>query len=133
MTSNMKDREPRRLPLKAATAVASIVLMVGGGEVFREGIIDESNARDQVELTHPHPNTQLVTQAKAAVAFTETQNTPSFTEVNKAAQDVLDRDRVFDIALDENKVYQSGKKKLNFGAGGFIAGYLLLMGNILHS
>lgn len=129
----MKDREPRKLPLKAATFVSGAVLVVGGGGFAHEGIINISEAREQVEQTHPRPDYQLVMSAKPTILFTESQNTPASSEVRTAAQTIINQDKAFNEALHNNKLYKKSDRKFYGGMAGIIGGMILLAGVALHS
>ncbi len=125
----MRDREPRKLQLKAATVVTSLVLIAGGGGVTLEGMRDDLEARDQVEQIHPRPDNQSLNNAGAAIAFTETQNTPAFIEVRTAAQRVINQDKAFAQAFDENSLHQKAEREFYSGMGAIMAGLFVMMGS----
>ena len=121
----------RHLQLKAAGLFAGAVLVVGGGIGVFEGVVDESRARDQVEQTLPQPDVHLVADAKAAVPFLERNNTPSFLETRAAVQDVLNKDKAFDAALDDNSLFKRSEKEFYVGTGAFFGGLFTLVGILL--
>lgn len=130
MTSNMRDREPRKtqITLKTAAYVTGVVLAVSGGIGMYEGIKDGAHARNQLEQTLPHPDTTQVTNAKAAMPFLESSDSEALRGAKSTAQSIIDQNNAFENALGETSLYRKGDRELYGGAGVLLAGAVTIAG-----